>query len=79
MKYGRLDEAGDLGYLPATVLLNGKPISDCVEFDDHEGWADIYDRGENGEILINETEDSVKVKRVYGEIEYIPNVKVGKL
>lgn len=75
MKYGRLTgmEAGKLGYIPATVLLNGTPLPDCVVFDDGEGWADVYDRDrETGQIVLNETGDGPRVKRVYGEIEYIP-------
>jgi hypothetical protein len=77
MKYGRLDgkEASERGYLPAIVLLNGKPISDCVVFDDIEGWADVYDRDKKGQIVIDESGDQAKIKRIYGEIEYKPNTK----
>lgn len=72
-KYGRLSgrQAFYMGFLPAKVFLDDVEIADCVEFDDVEGWADIYDRCDGG-IVVNETGDGPRIKRLHGIVRYEP-------
>lgn len=76
-KYGELDaiEANKRGFLPATVLVDGQPVQDCVVFNDIEGWADVYVRDEEGNYKINYSADGLEVRRLHGSIEYIPYSK----
>lgn len=74
-KYGRLTamEASRLGYLPAKVYVNGEEVLGCSEFDDVEGWADVYAYDERGRAILNESGLGVKTVRIRGVVEYYPN------
>lgn len=77
-RYGRLTgrQAADLGYLSAKVFVDGNEVAGCVEFDDGEGWADIYDLEEGQTVpVLNEEGTGIKIKRVFGQVRYIPNEK----
>lgn len=61
------------GYSPAKILLNGNAVTGGVtEMNDIEGWIGVYDL-ENGNIVVNDTGDGAKVKRLYGEVDFLPN------
>lgn len=74
MKYGRLDawQANELGYLPATVFLNGEPINNVYIMDDIKGEVIVYESDDHGRILLNESGD-VNLMCAQGEVTYIPN------
>lgn len=77
MKYGQLttQEAVDRGFLPATVLVDGIPCHHCVLFNDVENWADVGVIDDKGMLKMNSNEEDVETVRIYGKVEYIPNVK----
>lgn len=77
-KYGRLSarRASELGYLPARVFVNGEEIFGCHEFDDSEGWADVYAYDEKGRPILSYNElgliNGQMSVRLSGDIVYIP-------
>lgn len=73
--YGRLtaQEAHQLGYLPAKILLNGQEMLNVSVVDDIEGWVDVLETDENGYFISDVENGGVKIRRMYGEVQYIPN------
>lgn len=76
MKYGELTAkaASDLGYLPATVLVDGIPAYHCMVFDDIRGWADVGVLDYYGHLKIDLARNDIETVRIYGQIEYISNL-----
>ncbi len=78
--FGRLtaEDACEKGYIPARVLVNGVETKNVSVVDDIEGWVDVYDFDKYHELQESQGEmDHVPLKRIYGEIIYIPSAAKG--
>lgn len=61
------------GYSPSKILLNGREVGFGVtQIDDVEGWIEVFDL-EGGNVVVNDAGDGAKVKRLYGEVDFLPN------
>lgn len=55
---------------PVRVFCDGVEIHDCVEANDVEGWAVVYERGQDGQISI--TGDDIDTRKISGVIHIQP-------
>jgi hypothetical protein len=54
----------------ARVLLDGDDITDdCVEFNDREGWARIFQRNAEGRHFLNDAKTGAASVRLRGRVE----------
>lgn len=49
------------------VLLDGKPIKNCLEYDAEEGFVKYYELDSEGKILMEDSK--AKINTVWGKVE----------
>lgn len=52
----------------ARVLLDGKPLANCIEADDGAGWAIVADTDEHGNFKVNRQREEIVCRKVFGSI-----------
>ena len=57
------------GFGRVAAFLDGKRLRDCVTADSKTGWATVYERDAEDNLVLDSKRNAVKLKRLRGRIE----------